>query len=139
VRWSDLPSWLLKKEHTSSGAVEFVAFVALSCLPEDPDHEDSVVCWVTDAEAADAAWANQRSPSPLCNALIKIAQRRFRKRRTLVYSRHVKRELNVLADTLSHCDHATYWGQRPQSDRQIFAPVADTLRAELSTLTPIFG
>ena len=135
AKWSDLPSWLLDPRHYSTGAIELVGLLLMAIIC--PPH--ATVCWVTDSEAADGAWSKLRSPAPLCNAILKLIQGVLAHKRTLVHSRHVPREQNVLADILSHCDHKTYWEQRPRSDLQVYSHAVTTLESELSTLTPLFG
>jgi hypothetical protein len=134
AHWSELPVWLLDERHSSTGAIELVGLLLMAIIC--PAH--ATVCWVTDSEAADGAWTKLRSPAPLCNAILKLIQGVLARKRTLVHSRHVTRDLNTLADILSHCDHKTYWEQRPPSDLQVFSPAAVMLNDELSTLTPLF-
>jgi hypothetical protein len=134
VRWSDLPSWLLDTKYSSTGAIELVGLLLMAIICP----ANATVCWVTDSEAADGAWSNLRSPAPLCNAILKLIQFNLARKRTLVHSRHVPREKNTLADILSHCDHKTYWEQRPPCDQQAYSPVEITLNFELSKLTPLF-
>jgi hypothetical protein len=133
--WSQLPPWLLDERYSSTGAIELVGLLLMAIICPS----DATVCWVTDSEAADGAWTKLRSPAPLCNSILKLTQGVLARKRTLVHSRHVPREQNTLADILSHCDHLTYWDQRPHTDRQVFSPTVATLRDELSTLTPLFG
>jgi hypothetical protein len=133
--WSELPSWLLDERFSSTGAIELVGLLLMAIICP----ANAMICWVTDSEAADGAWSKLRSPAPLCNAILKLIQGVLARKRTLVHSRHVTRDLNTLADILSHCDHETYWDQRPPSDRQVFSPAATMLKAELSVLTPLFG
>jgi hypothetical protein len=135
ARWSSLPSWLLEPRNYSTGAIELVGLLLMAIICP----ARATVCWVTDSEAADGAWSKLRSPAPLCNAILKLIQGVLARKQTLVHSRHVPREQNVLADILSHCDHKTYWEQRPRSDQQVYSPTETTLARELSTLTPLFG
>jgi hypothetical protein len=134
VPWSELPSWLLSDEHSSTGLIELVGLLLLVLLCDCRS-----ICWITDSTAADGAWTNHRSPSAPCNALIKLIHFHLARTHSLVHSRHVNRDLNTLADILSHCDHRAYWEQRPPSDLQRFSPTGVMLNAALSTLTPHFG
>ena len=88
---------------------------------------DQVFLWTTDCHPAEQAWRQGRSPSPACNDLIWRIQRLLTARGTTIISRHVKRELNQLADILSKQDIATFLAKSPEHtalDRVRIPPLA---------------
>ena len=105
-----LSTELDKDEDRLSMCTCFLELVALYLMLVTADRRarDKIIRWTTDAQASVGAWTKQSSPHHATNRLLSLMGDYCTRHSILVEARWWPRELNHLADSLTHADIYEY-------------------------------